>query len=72
MCSTSAEEYLAPAAPKLGADEFVVDTPRLRRFVEDVRAVLGDGLSPPEALVALRPVLAELLDEDGWLPPRPW
>jgi predicted metal-dependent enzyme (double-stranded beta helix superfamily) len=60
--------YLAPAAPTLPEDEFVVDTPRLRRFIADVRAVLATVDSPPAALEALRPVLGQLLAEDGWLP----
>ena len=60
--------HLAPPAPRLEADEFVVDTPRLRRFVADVRAVLSHAADQAEALAALRPVLAELLAEDGWLP----
>lgn len=68
MSASSLHEYLAPAAPTLEADEYVVDTPRLRRFVADVRAVLGSVGSEPEALEQLRPVLAELLAEDGWLP----
>jgi predicted metal-dependent enzyme (double-stranded beta helix superfamily) len=60
--------HLAPPAPRLEADEFIVDTPRLHRFVADVRAVLGRVASQAEALEQLRPILAELLAEDGWLP----
>src|SRR6476469_8797988 len=59
---------LAPPAPTLDEDEWVVDTPRMRRFIADVRAVLATVNSPPDGLVALRPVLGELLAEDGWLP----
>lgn len=61
-------EHLAPPAPLLEADEYVVDTPRVRRFVADVRDVLGRAESQAEALDLLRPVLGELLAEDGWLP----
>lgn len=50
------------------SDEFVLDTPRLRRFIGDVRATLGSVDSPSGAVAALRPVLGELLAEDGWLP----
>jgi 3-mercaptopropionate dioxygenase len=68
MSANHAFSYLAPAAPPLPQDEYVVDTPRLRRFVEEVQAVLAAGHRPAEAVVALRPLLAELLAEDGWLP----
>jgi 3-mercaptopropionate dioxygenase len=61
--------YLAPAAPRLEADEWVVDSPRLRRFVGDVRAVLAQGAEDHQAVLdRLRPILGELLAEDGWLP----
>jgi 3-mercaptopropionate dioxygenase len=68
ICAPSAHEYLAPAAPTLAADEYAVDRPRLRRFIADVRAILDQGQGPPETLELLRPVLAELLAEDDWLP----
>ena len=68
MSPTSADSHLAPPAPALEADEYVVDTPRLRRFVADVRAVLERASDRTEALDALRPILAELLAEDDWLP----
>ncbi len=68
MQPTSIDPHLAPPASTLEADEYVVDTPRLRRFVADVRAVLARAADRAAALAALRPVLAELLTEDGWLP----
>ena len=68
MTTPAAHDYLAPAAPSLAADEWVVDNPRLRRFIADVRSVLARGDDPPAALQALRPVLGELLAQDGWLP----
>lgn len=61
-------EHLAPPAPQLEADEYTVDTPRMRHFVADVRDVLGRAESQAQALDLLRPILGELLAEDGWLP----
>ena len=68
MTTPAAHDYLAPPAPKLEADEWVLDSPRLHRFIADVRAVLAQRHDPPTALQELRPVLGELLAEDGWLP----
>jgi predicted metal-dependent enzyme (double-stranded beta helix superfamily) len=62
----SDHEHL-PAGP-LAEDEYVVDTPRVRRFIADVRATMAASESPEAAVAALRPVMAELLAEDGWLP----
>lgn len=59
---------LAAAAPTLQADEYLVDTPRVRRFVADVRAALAASDNPESALQAVRPIMAQLLAEDGWLP----
>ena len=51
-------------------DEYVVDSPRLRRFVSDVRAALAASTSREDALLKLRPLLGQLLGEEGWLPDR--
>lgn len=66
--TAATHEHLAPPAPKLAADEWILDTPRLHRFIADVRAVLAKGDDPSTALQGLRPILGELLSEDGWLP----
>jgi predicted metal-dependent enzyme (double-stranded beta helix superfamily) len=52
----------------LAEDEYVVDTPRVHRFIADVRAAMAASDGPEAAVAALRPVMAELLAEDGWLP----
>ncbi len=52
----------------LEADQYVVDTPRLHGFIADVRAAIAGASSVPSALQALRPIMGELLAEDGWLP----
>lgn len=48
-------------------DEYVLDTPLVRRFVGEVRAALA---SQPvaEALEALRPAFVDLLADPTWLP----
>lgn len=48
-------------------DEFLLDTPTTRRFIDQMRAGLGRG-RPGQALQALRPAFADLLSDPDWLP----
>jgi 3-mercaptopropionate dioxygenase len=50
------------------ADEFVLDTPEVRRFVADVKAVIERATSTTDALQAIRPRFSELLADPAWLP----
>lgn len=53
-----------------GEDQYVLDTPRLRRFiaaVDDARRATGD---PRATVDRIRPLVAALLAEPDWLPPR--
>jgi predicted metal-dependent enzyme (double-stranded beta helix superfamily) len=50
------------------SDEFVVDTPAVRSFVEDVRSQIERSGSAAEACELIRPRFAELLADDEWLP----
>jgi predicted metal-dependent enzyme (double-stranded beta helix superfamily) len=68
LTSAPLHPHIAPPAPTLEADEWVVDTPRMRRFIADVRVTLERAEDREQALEELRPILAELLAEDGWLP----
>ena len=52
----------------LAADEFVLDTPRVRSFVSGVRAEIAAAETPADACRRLRPAFAELLADDAWLP----
>jgi len=52
----------------LAADEFVLDTPRVRGFVAGVRAEIAVAASPADACDRLRPAFADLLADDEWLP----
>ena len=48
-------------------DEFLLDTPRVRHFVAEVRAALA-AQPVAEALEALRPAFVDLLADQAWLP----
>ncbi len=51
-------------------DEYVLDNPRLRRFIEEVNAI-RHSLGDPRAIIeAIRPHFATLLADDTWLPAR--
>ena len=52
----------------MAADEFVLDTPRVREFIEDVRTAFTRADSPSQAIAAIRPRFAELLADPDWLP----
>jgi 3-mercaptopropionate dioxygenase len=54
----------------MAADEYVLDTPRVHRFIDGVRAALAAAGSPSEAIGAIQPGFAELLADPHWLPPR--
>ena len=50
-------------------DEYVLDTPTVRRFVQGVRNTIDAAASPAEACDRIRPAFADLLDDPDWLPP---
>jgi 3-mercaptopropionate dioxygenase len=52
----------------MAADEFVLDTPVVRAFVDDAREAVGRSGSPAEACEAIRPAFARLLADPDWLP----
>ena len=54
----------------LPADEWVLDTPRVRAFVEAVRARIAGSGSREEACAAVEPLFTELLADRDWLPAR--
>jgi predicted metal-dependent enzyme (double-stranded beta helix superfamily) len=54
--------------PPLAEDEYVLDTPRVRGFVADVRTVIARAASPLESVEELEPLFTELLADETWLP----
>mgnify|MGYP003339780662 CR=1 FL=1 len=50
--------------------EFILDTPVVRAFIDDVRAVITrhEGRPVEDALAALEPCFAELMADRTWLP----
>ena len=51
-----------------GQDEYVVDNPRLRGFIEAVSRIRHEHIDPLEIIAAIRPHFAELLADKAWLP----
>jgi len=56
--------------PPLDHDEWILDTPLIRRFVGDVRTAIERSASPQEACGAIAPNFSELLANQRWLPAR--
>jgi len=52
------------------ADEFVLDTPVVRDFIESVRGCIDASQSPADAIERIRPRFAEPLQDADWLPDR--
>ena len=52
----------------MSGDEYLVDTPIVRAFVDVVRASIDAAASPEDACDAIRPGFAELLADPDWLP----
>jgi predicted metal-dependent enzyme (double-stranded beta helix superfamily) len=48
--------------------EFLLDSPLVNGFVAHVREVVAHRLAPRHACDLIRPLFAELLAADGWLP----
>ncbi len=54
--------------PPLDADEYRLDTVRVRGFVADVRERIARAQSPADACELISPLFAELLADRDWLP----
>jgi len=50
------------------SDEFILDTPVVRRFVADVQEAIRSAPSPAEACETIRPRFSQLLTDSDWLP----
>ena len=51
-------------------EEWVVDTPRFRAFIGEINRLRHASDDPGAVIAAIRPVFADLLAEEGWLPQR--
>lgn len=49
-------------------EEYFVDSPRLREFIAEVKAIIAASSSPAEALRRLREPFGRLLADPDWLP----
>jgi predicted metal-dependent enzyme (double-stranded beta helix superfamily) len=56
--------------PPLARDEYVLDTPPIREFIEAVRRQIHDATSPQEACGLIEPLFIGLLADRSWLPVR--
>ena len=54
--------------PPLEADEYRLDSARVRRFIADVRERIGRAESPADACELISPLFSELLTDQAWLP----
>lgn len=48
--------------------QFIVDTPRLRGFIDEVTQICRMSGDPPARIARIRPSFVALLAEDDWLP----
>ena len=53
-----------------GGEEWVVDNPRFRSFIGEVNRLRRASDDPPTVIAAIRPVFADLMTDEGWLPRR--
>ena len=53
-----------------GGEEWVVDNPRFRGFIGEVNRLRHASDDPPTVIAAIRPVFADLMADEGWLPRR--
>jgi 3-mercaptopropionate dioxygenase len=53
---------------RVATDEYVLDNPRLRRFIEIVKDIRVSRDDPQAIVAAIRPHFAELLADTTWLP----
>jgi 3-mercaptopropionate dioxygenase len=66
MCDFGAHQH---PLPHLAADEYGLDTARVRSFIADVRQRVGRAGAPVQACELISPLFAELLADHDWLPP---
>jgi 3-mercaptopropionate dioxygenase len=50
------------------SDEFICDTPEVRNFIGQVKAILEEDGSVAVKLTAIRPYFSQMLEDSSWLP----
>lgn len=50
------------------ADEFMCDTPEMRKFIGEVKEITGDTFAVEERLAAIRPHFSQMMADPDWLP----
>jgi predicted metal-dependent enzyme (double-stranded beta helix superfamily) len=60
----TSEQTIAPA------EEYLVDSPRMRGFIETVNEIRGRYSDPKEIIQAIRPHFADLMTDKRWLPEK--
>ena len=56
------------ATTETNQDEYVVDNPRLRSFIDEVRRIQSERDDPRDILKTILPHFADLLADKTWLP----
>ncbi len=51
-------------------EEFFIESPALRDFIQEIRAIISRSASPAEALATMRGPFARLLADREWLPTK--
>jgi predicted metal-dependent enzyme (double-stranded beta helix superfamily) len=51
-------------------DEYLVDSPRLREFIEAIHSIRFEQSDPHAIVAAIRPHFASLMDDKSWLPEK--
>lgn len=60
---TVCQDHAAPVA-----QEYILDTPRFRAFIQAVESIRRESADPRAAIEAIRPIFVELLADRSWLP----
>ncbi|HEV7641505.1 MAG TPA: hypothetical protein VGO39_11615 [Gaiellaceae bacterium] len=68
MCDFHDHTHAHGGLEPLDEDEYVLDTPIVRRFVQAVQREIADAATREEAIAAIEPMFLELLRNPEWLP----
>jgi 3-mercaptopropionate dioxygenase len=68
MCDFHDHTHAHDGLEPLEHDEYVLDTPPVRRFVDTVQHKIAAAATREEAIAAIEPIFLELLRDPDWLP----